>query len=335
METKSIIQKLRDTELTGRGGASFPTWKKWEMVANKKSEKKYVICNCAEGDPNTKKDGYLLEHYPQNIVEGVKLAINTLEASKAYIYLRPDYYERFSPILKKLSTNAPIEMFKKPCGYLCGEETVLLNAIEKNFDPEQEVEKLLEPRLKPPYPPEAGLFGYPTLINNCETFYHIANIAKDKYKNSRFFTVCGECSSPGVYELPEDYTIRQILKETKNLPEFDFFVQAGAGICGEILLPEELNKQPGCLGSIKVFNRGETDLYDLLNKWANFFMAENCDKCTPCREGVYRIAEIVQKNRLDKKRLEEIFFVMEETSFCALGSAAVTPFRTLIQKLNL
>ncbi len=332
---KHFIQKLKDSRLTGRGGAGFPTWKKWQCVAEQKAEKKYVICNCAEGDPNTKKDGYLLEHNPQNIVDGVKLAIKVLDADKAYIYLRRDYYQKYPPILKKLIGDAPINFFEKPCGYLCGEETVLLNAIEKQIAPNQTLEKPLEPRRKPPYPPESGLFGQPTLINNCETFYHIANIAKDNYKKTRFFTLSGDCANPGVYELAENYTVKQILKETKNLPEFDFFVQAGAGICGEILLADELDKQPGCLGSIKVFDKEKTDPYDLLNKWANFFMAENCDKCTPCREGVFRIAEIVADNKLDKDTLNNIFYVMEETSFCALGKAAVTPFRSLIEKLKL
>ncbi len=335
MQTTQFIQKLKYSGLTGRGGAGFPTWKKWQCVVDQEAESKYVICNCAEGDPYTEKDGYLLDNYPQTIIDGIKLAIETLKAEHAYIYLRHDYYKKFPPILKKLIGDDPIKFFEKPCGYLCGEETVLLNAMERGLGRKKEPEVPLEPRLKPPFPPVCGLHNQPTLINNCETFYHIANIAKDKYNKTRFFTVTGDCPNPEVYELPENYTIEQILKETKNIPDFEYFVQAGAGVCGEILLADDLDKQPGCLGSIKIFNKAETDPYDLLNEWANFFMAENCDKCTPCREGVYRIAQIVADNKVDKKKMDNIFYVMEQTSFCALGKAAVTPFRSLIEKLNL
>ena len=191
-----------------------------------------------------------------------------------------------------------------------------------------------EPRLKPPYPAQAGLWNYPTLINNVETFYRVAQIAEDTYQKMRFYSIAGDTENPGTYELPENYTIKQILQETGNLPDVDFFVQSG-GISGEILLSDELDQQVKGIGGIVVYDREKTDLIALMKKWIKFFMAENCDKCTPCREGVYRIDEMLKKGELNKEIMDDFLFVLEQTSFCSLGRGVAVPFRSLINKMSL
>jgi NADH:ubiquinone oxidoreductase subunit F (NADH-binding) len=324
MDTKDIITKLKKDKLLGRGGAAFPTGLKWEMVKSAKAKKKYIICNASEGEPNVFKDGFILKNYPEEVIEGVKIALETIDNSSAYIYLRKDYYAKFKKNLEKLIGNLPIKLFKKTGGYLAGEETSIFEAIEG---------KRPEPRIKPPFPPQAGLFDCPTLINNLETFYQVAKIAKNQYQKTRFYSISGEVKNEGVYQLSEDWSISQILKETKNWPDFDFFVQSGGGASGEILLSDELNQPARGQGAIVVFNRKKTNPFSLMKKWIDFFLEANCDKCVPCREGVYRMAEMLKKEKIDKEILSDLFFVLEETSFCALGKGVVVPFRSLINKL--
>ncbi|MCZ2845991.1 MAG: hypothetical protein O2U61_05770 [Candidatus Bathyarchaeota archaeon] len=324
MVVGDIITELKKHNLLGRSGSAFPTGLKWEMVKNAKADKKYIICNGSEGEPKTFKDKFILENYPEEVIEGVKIALKTIDKSSAYIYLRKDYYQSFSRTLEEIIKDLPITLFKKSDGYLAGEETVVCQAIEG---------KRIEPRIKPPFPTQAGLWGYPTLINNVATFYHVAKIAKGEFKKTRFYSISGKIKKEGVYELPEDWSIRKILKETKNWPDLDFFLQSGGGAIGEILLPDELDQKASGTGAIIVFGSKETNLFSLMKQWAQFFLAENCDKCVPCREGVYRIAKMIDKGSIDKKLLKDLFFVLEETSFCSLGKCLVTPFRSLIEKL--
>lgn len=324
MEQDNIIEKLKAENLCGRSGSGFPTGLKWEMVKNEKAPKKYVICNASEGEPGVFKDGFILENWPEEVINGIKIAISEMGAEKAYIYINKDYYLKFKKILEKLTVNSPIVIFKKTGGYIGGEETSACNIIEGN---------LLEPRQKPPFPTKEGLFGCPTLINNVETFYCISKISKGEYKKTRFFSVNGDVKNPGVFELPESYTMREVLNDSQNLPNFDYFVQAGGGVSGAILLPDELDQKVPGAGSIAVFNKTKTNAKLLMKKWVDFLLAGNCDKCTPCREGVYRIAEILDSDKIDEELLGELFFALKETSFCALGRGVPVPFETLIKKV--
>ncbi|MBU2545458.1 hypothetical protein KKC65_03370 [Patescibacteria group bacterium] len=320
---KNILSELKKYNLLGRSGSGFPTALKWELVKKAKGEKKYIICNCSEGEPKSFKDKFILENYPEIIIEGIKTALNFIDNSSAFIYLKKDYYTKFSKKLKKLIKGLPVEIVKKRGGYLGGEETVICQALEG---------KRIEPRIKPPYPVESGLWNSPTLVNNAETFYCIGKIAKKEYQRTRFYTISGDIKNRGVYELPEKYTIKEILKETKNYPDFNFFIQSGGGVMGEILLSKELDKQVQGIGSIVVFN-SKTDPFNLMKEWSQFFLAENCDKCTPCREGIYRINEMLNSKKIDREVLNDIFLVLKETSLCPLGSNAYKPFETLIKKI--
>lgn len=321
---KDIIKELKKYNLLGRSGSGFPTALKWELVKNSRADKKYIICNGSEGEPNNFKDEFILKNYPEIVVQGIKTALKTIDNSSAFIYLRKDYYKKFSNKLEKSIKDLPIELFKKRGNYLGGEETVICEVIEG---------KKPEPRIKPPFPSEKGLWGYPTLMNNVETFYCVGKISQGKYKKTRFYTLTGDIKNKGVYELPENYTINQILKKTNNYPNFDFFVQSGGGAMGEILLEKELNKEVEGIGCIVVFDAKKTDPFNLMKEWTSFFLAENCDKCTPCREGIYRIDEIIKKKKLDTQALNDIFLVLEKTSLCPLGKNASRPFKTLIKKI--
>ena len=324
-----IISKLKESGLTGRSGSGFPTGLKWETVKGAVADKKYIVCNGSEGEPDVSKDSFILENYPEEVVKGIKIALETIDNSSAYIYLKSDFYNKYKTVLEEMIGDFPIIIFKKVGGYLAGEETCVCEVIEG---------KSPVPRIKPPYPSEAGLWGYPTLINNVETFYQVAQIAEDNYKGGRLYSIAGDVEKPGTYELLENMTIKQILQETGNLPDMNendeksFFIQAG-GISGEILLPEELDQKLKGIGGIVVYDREKTDPMSLMKKWAEFFMAENCDKCTPCREGVYRINEMLKKEEIDKEKMDDFLFVLEQTSFCALGKGVAVPFRSLINKL--
>ncbi|MDD5146134.1 MAG: NADH-ubiquinone oxidoreductase-F iron-sulfur binding region domain-containing protein [Candidatus Pacebacteria bacterium] len=324
MFDKGIIAKLKQKGLTGRGGAGFPTWQKWEAVKNIQADKRYIVCNASEGEPFILKDKYILENYPEEVIYGLKIALKAIPKSEAIIYLNEFYYQQFKNKLEKLIAASPITLFSKPGGYLKGEETTLLNIIEG---------EKAEPRVKPPYPTEKGLWGKPTLINNVETFYWISKIAKNEYQGHRFYSIEGEVKNRGVFELPETYTIKQILEQTGNYPNFSFFLQVGGGASGAIMTPNELDQPIKGAGAILVFNKQNTDPLQLMAGWAEFFIRENCDQCTPCREGVYRLKEALAKGEIKKEAIDEVLLALEKTSFCPLGKSISTPFKTALQKL--
>lgn len=319
-----IIQKIKESGLTGRGGASFPTGDKWEAVKDAPGEKKYIIVNASEGEPGVMKDGFILENYPEDIIDGIKIALETFGNSEAYIYLRKNYYDKFKEKLIELTKNLPIILFREPGGYLCGEESTLIESIEGNR---------FEPRMKPPFPTEKGLYGCPTLVNNLETFYWISKIAKDEYRGNRFYSITGDVKNPGVFEFSEEWTIEKILKETNNFPEKEFFIQVGGGASGIILTDKELENKVTGAGAIIVYEKEKTDSRKLMKKWVDFYFNENCGKCVPCREGIYRIKEILDGDNMDMEKLKDILFVLKETSFCPLGKGVSTPFESFLEKI--
>lgn len=317
----NIIKLLEEAKLKGRGGAGFPTYQKWQTVLEVNVKQKVLVINGAEGEPGVKKDHFILENYLETVIDGLKIGIETFKNCKAYIYLKSEYFAEFGNKLRELTKGLPVELFEKPAGYLSGEETVVCNVIEG---------KGKEPSIKPPYPADRGI-----LINNVETWYHIAKIAKGEYKKSRFYTISGEAKNPGVFEMDEEATVEKVLKETDNYPKFDFFVQAGGGMAGEILLREELGQKVRGQGAIVIYDKEHTDGLNLIQEWIDFFYAENCDKCTPCREGIYRIREMFREGKFDQQILNELLFVLEKTSLCSLGKAIVVPIKSYYEKIGL
>ncbi|PIR14082.1 hypothetical protein COV49_00065 [Candidatus Falkowbacteria bacterium CG11_big_fil_rev_8_21_14_0_20_39_10] len=323
---KDIIKAIKRAGLIGRGGACFPTAAKWTMVKDAPGKVKYVVCNAAEGEPGIKKDGYILENYPDRVIDGLKLAIKFLGATKAYIYLNPRYYKKLRKNLEKAIGDLPIEIFKKDfsAGYIGGEESSALNHIEG---------KRIEPRLRPPFPPTRGLMDCPTLINNVETFYNVSLVNSGEYKNERFYTVGGDCLYDGVYKFGENLTIERILKQTGNWPRFNFFVQVGGDASGEVLNSSQLRRPATGGGSITIYSLIKHRPNDLLRRWLDFFTEESCGQCTPCREGVYRLREILDAPFPDWKLFGSLLKNLHETAICGLGSSVPIPIESYVKNV--
>lgn len=321
-----ILTKIKKAKLHGRGGACFPTALKWQLVKQEKAERKFVVCNASEGEPGVRKDYHILKNYPELVVSGIRIALEYLDADKGYLYINPRYAEELGSRLKKAIANAHIDIFvkKHEAGYVGGEETTALNHIEG---------RRIEPRLRPPFPPQQGLWTYPTLVNNVETFYDIALLENGEYKHKRFYTVSGDCLWDGVYELPEDFTVKEVLAATGNLPDYDFFVQVGGDASGEVLNSRQLDKAAGGSGSITVYSLLKHKPIDLMRKWAGFFRQESCGQCTPCREGTKRLREELDRKKPDWALVSDLLYNLQETSFCGLGCAVAIPFHTFIDNV--
>jgi NADH:ubiquinone oxidoreductase subunit F (NADH-binding) len=340
----NIITKIAASGLVGRGGASYPTARKWAAVQSALKNKKqgYIIVNAAEGEPGVKKDGYILKHHAVELVDGIYLAdrfLGSKKIKKVYLFLNHKYYQEYGPGLKKVlavkkyqTLKEKIEFFIKPekLTYISGEETALLNLIEG---------KKVEPRLKPPYPTEHGLFGRPTLINNPETFYDVSLVAAGRYEGERFYTFSGALKRRGVYALPANLSIEEVLRRTGNYPDQPFFVSVGGEASGEVFASDQLMGPVEGAGLIMVYDLEKTDEQKLLRYWLNFYKEQSCGHCTICREGTYRLLEMLNKrdnfHGAGKSRKEfdwdlfwEIVAGLEESSFCALGASLPIPLRS-------
>lgn len=330
---KDILSKIEAAELVGRGGASFPVAKKWVAVKKslKGNTKGYIVINGAEGEPGVDKDGYIINKYPEEVIKGILVALNFLGKEKikgVYFFLNHEYYQKYVRglkqilELKKYSSLAEKLIFvvkQADLTYISGEETALLNLIEG---------KKIEPRLKPPYPTSQGLFGQPTLVNNTETFYNVGLVSSDHYQKERFYAITGAVRRRGVYKLPEALTIREILEKTGNLPSFKFFVQVGGGAAGEVLHFNQLDRPVGGVGSIMVYDAIKTNHLKLLRYWLNFFHEQSCGQCTACREGSYRLWELINADKFDEQLFKDLVDFVDEASFCYLGRSLPIPIRS-------
>ncbi len=317
-----LIEKIKKSNLKGRGGAAYPTGIKWESIYKNNYQEIFIVVNGSEGEPGTKKDGYILKNHLDELIEGIKIAYKIFSnTKKIYLNLRKDYFELFKNKIEKKIRELPLVVFKEPGGYLCGENTTLINSIEG---------KRLEPRRKPPYCSEVGLWGLPTLVNNIETFYRVYQIINDQYKHTRFYTISGDVENQGVFDLGLDLFLKELFEKTKNNLIKDHFVQVGGGASGQYFTFDELVNQSADLGTgaIIVYNRKKINFFQLMEIKLNFLLNENCGKCTPCREGLYRLRELIKQKKINQE-MEEIFLALKETSFCGLGEGAGTSFISL------
>jgi [NiFe] hydrogenase diaphorase moiety large subunit len=323
---ENMLKKIEQAGLAGRGGGCFPTAAKWRMVKDAPGDRKFVVCNAAEGEPDVSKDGHILEHHADVVVAGMFLAITLLKAEKGIIYLNSDYDKRFGKAIKAAIGDKSIEIFVKPhhAGYIGGEETSVINAIEGGR---------IEPRLRPPFPPTNGLWNCPTLVNNVETFYNVGLVLSNDYQGQRFYTINGDCLWTGVYELPANATINEILKETKNYPDFPFFVQVGGGASGEVLNSGQLDRPASGAGSITVYSLAKHKPMDLVKKWVDYFAKESCGQCTPCREGTYRLKEVLRDKQPDWQLFNDLLENISESAFCGLGCALPIPLKSLMHNV--
>ncbi len=335
----SLIQKIEEAALVGRGGASYPVAWKWRAVKDslKKEKEAYIIVNGAEGEPGVKKDGFILEKYSEDFIFGLNLAFEFLgpdKVKKVYLFLNKDYLKNFQAKLKKVlsdekfkALNKKIEFFQKPIdsGYIGGEESAILNIIEG---------LKTEPRFRPPFPTTKGLFNKPTLVNNVETFFDVALVSKNEYQAERFYTISGAVKKPGVYRFPALMPIEEVLKLSGNYPSFDFFVQIGGNASGEILNSEQILVPAESAASIMVYDKKRTDEKKLIEYWLKFYFNNSCGQCVTCREGTYRLYEMIRAKSYDEKIFWDIVSALDDSSFCALGLSLATPLLSYYRNIK-
>lgn len=361
-----IIEMLKESGIRGMGGAGFPTGMKWDLVRQVSGEVKYVVCNADESEPGTFKDRELLRIAPHLVIEGMILGGLVTGAEQGYIFLRHEY-DREREILEQmirrfykaglLGTRLSgsdyafdLEIFDSPGGYICGEETALLEAMEG---------KRAEPRNKPPFPGTHGLHGKPTLINNVETFAWIPAIVKKGgawFKNQgvngaaglKYIALSGHVNKPGVYEIPLGTTVRDLIqKHGGGISGGRKMLAFSPGGASSGFLPASMAKVPldfkpladagSMLGSgAVVVIAEETDMVDLARNVTTFFRNESCGKCVPCRTGTDHLVRILDKV-LDTEAKESVLSPVSDiaeamalTSICGLGQAASLPLSSML-----
>lgn len=328
MNPKSLIEKIKKSNLTGKGGANYPTGIKWEKMYQKNPQELYIIVNGSEGEPETFKDGYILQNHLKELIEGVKIAYQIFPQTKEiYFYLRKDYFEKYKEKAENLKDNLPLIVFKEPGGYLCGENTVLVNSIEG---------KRFVPRQKPPFISEIGLWGKPTLVNNIETFFRVYQIINNQYQNTRFYSLTDtQTKKQTIVDFSLEMTIYQVLEKANFLPKEElFFVQAGGGALGEYFTQEEIKNQSANLGTgaIIIYYPNQISFEKLIEEKLTFLMKENCGKCTPCREGLYYLYQKLENHQLNDEKINDIIDNLINASFCGLGEGAGISFKSLWEK---
>lgn len=330
--SEEVIKILKEKNLGGRSGGNFPTGTKWEYALKSDGEK-YVICNADEGEPGTFKDKYIIKNNPETLVEGILIAAETIKAKKAFIYLRGEYeYLRkdlqkvIDKVLKKAGSEVEIEIVLGEGSYVCGEETAIIESIEGFRG---------QPYYKPPFPTDEGLYGKPTVINNVETLTCAAQaiLFDDWDSNLRLFSVSGNVSKPGTYELPLGIDLCKVLEmaEPKNKVKAIYFGCFGGCMpfCEIKLTHENICGKNCILGASTIIVVDEKQsIPDVGMTIAKFYEFESCGKCTPCREGSKRILDLYIKinsgfaTKEDLDTLHDLAKHIHETSLCGLGQTS-------------
>ena len=361
MTPEEVIEEITKSGLRGRGGAGFPTGKKWFLTRNVEADQKYVVCNADEGDPGAFMDRSILEGDPHSVIEAMIIAGYSIGATKGYIYVRAEYpiaVHRFDVAIKQareynlLGKNIfgtdfsfDIEIRLGAGAFVCGEETALLESIEGRRG---------QPRVKPPYPANSGLWGKPTLINNVETFANItriilngaewySKIGTETSKGTKVFALGGNVINTGLVEVPMGTTLREIVYDIGGgIPNNrDFKAAQTGGPSGGCIPKEHLDtpidyeslKEIGSMmgsGGLIVMDDSKC-MVNLAKFYLEFTVDESCGKCTPCRIGTKRMLEILEKicngegNLEDLRKLEELTITIPKTAICGLGQTAPNP----------
>ncbi len=315
MKSTPLIKKIASSGLLGRGCGTFPVAKKWQAVFESKAKEKYVVANCSESEPGIFKDEFILDRYPEKLIDGLLLALKTVRAQTGFIYLNPDYYRRFKKKLQVLIGDAPIELFAKPhADYIGGEESAALNLMEGVRE---------EARLRPPFITAVGFQGHPTLVNNCETFYHVSLINSNQYHGERFFCITGDDIPKNVFSFPVVMTVREALQKSGHYPRFPFFIQLGGAMAGTCLRADQLDIPLHHYSGL-IIHHLDKDEKKLFEYWLSFFSRESCGKCVPCREGTYRLYKMFKNKQLGSEVFWDIINTMQNTTICSLGKMATT-----------
>jgi NADH-quinone oxidoreductase subunit F len=369
----AVLRDVIDSKLLGRGGAAFPIGRKWDAVARQPVRPRYVICNADESEPGTFKDRVILEGDPFAIIEAMTIAGYVVGAEQGYVYLRGEYplaNERIQNAIEQARARRwlgadimgqgvrfDIELRKGAGAYICGEETAIFNSIEGYRG---------EPRNKPPFPTQSGLFRRPTVVNNVETLANIPLIVLEggpafaatgttQSTGTKLFCVSGAVQRPGVYEVTFGTTLRELLALAGGTPggrSMQAILLGGAA--GVFVRPDELDmhltfegvrEARATLGSAVVMVFDDTaDVPDALRRIAAFFRDESCGQCVPCRVGTVRQEESLCRLAAQQPRgtvadefalLAEIGLAMKDASICGLGQTAYSAVESAIERLGL
>ncbi len=361
MTPDEVISEIEGSGLRGRGGGGYPTGLKWTTVAKSVGDEKYVICNADEGDPGAFMDRSVLESDPHRVLEGMAIAAYAVGAQKGYIYVRGEYplaVERLKIAIRQARRinllgsdicNTPfrfhVEIRLGAGAFVCGEETALISSIEG---------KRGQPRPRPPYPAELGLFGEPTLINNVETFANVAPIIRnggdwysaigtEKSKGTKVFALAGDITNTGLIEVPMGIRLGEIIDDigggipnNGHLKAVQTGGPSGGCIPAEYLdYPvdyESLHDLGSIMGSGGMIVMNESaNMVDVAKYFMEFCMTESCGRCVPCRVGTVHMYNLLDKinggeaTAKDLALLEELCDMVRDTSLCGLGQTAPNP----------
>jgi NADH-quinone oxidoreductase subunit F len=339
---EAVIELVKESPLLGRGGAAFPTGTKWDAVARQPARPHYLVVNADESEPGTFKDRILMERDPFALVESIGIAAFATGCERAFVYVRAEYplaHERVQNAIDKSDVGVEIELRIGAGAYVCGEETALFQSIEGYRG---------EPRNKPPYPVEVGLYGKPTVVNNVETLLNVqAIVLGDDPRDTRLFCLSGHVARPGLYEVELGTPLSALLELAGAEPPKAVLL---GGAAGSFLRPDQLDlplsfegaRDAGAtLGSGVVIVYGEqADLVDAVLRIAEFFRDESCGQCVPCRIGTVRQEEALHRLASGKTNGDEIAVladltqVMRDASICGLGQTAANAVGSAIHNLG-
>ncbi|HTQ79438.1 MAG TPA: NADH-ubiquinone oxidoreductase-F iron-sulfur binding region domain-containing protein [Thermoanaerobaculia bacterium] len=371
MGPERVVREVLDAKLVGRGGAAFPTGQKWQGVRSAPSPR-YLICNADESEPGTFKDRVLMEGDPYALVEAITIAGFATGCERGFLYIRGEYplatgrlrhaiatcYERgyLGADLLGHGVRFDLELRRGAGAYICGEETALMNSLEGRRG---------EPRNKPPFPTQAGLFGQPTVINNVETLVNVlsivthggrayAAVGTERSTGPKLFCVAGHVARPGVYEVPFGTTLRQLLERAGGPSGGPWRAILLGGAAGSFITPDQLDVPltfegtraiGASLGSGVVMPFDETaDLRQVLRRIAQFFRDESCGQCVPCRVGTVRQEELLARLAAERPLegvgeevalLKELGQVMRDASICGLGQTASSAVESALARFSL
>ena len=367
---EALLSELETAKLRGMGGAGYPTHLKWRKVRNSSSIEKYVVCNADESEPGTIKDRFILTRLPHLVVEGTILAGLCVGAKQGYIYIRHEYHDQIARLREQLEFCREekliganvlgtgrafhLDLIVSPGGYICGEETAMLEAIEG---------RRAEPRNKPPFLADVGLWQQPTIVNNVETLAFAAGIAhrragwftewgKNGFVGRKFVGISGDVRTPGIFEAPLGISYEELIYGRKyggglrDDRKLIAFAPSGASsgylpahMAEKLFMYwEPVNAVKSIMGSCAVVACGEgACMVDMTLNAVRFFRKESCGKCVPCRIGSEKLVEILDRwvqgkyREADSGLVTELSDVLQYTSICALGQSVPMPVQSLIK----
>lgn len=362
-----IIDELKTSALRGRGGAGFPTGLKWSFMNRNSPIQKYVVCNSDEGEPGTCKDRDILRKNPHQLIEGMAIAGYVMGATVGYNYIRGEFwepFERMESALKEayaagllgkniLGSGIDFDLYNHlgAGAYICGEETALLNSLEG---------KKGQPRFKPPFPANFGLYGKPTTINNTETFASVPvilekggewflKLGKPNNGGMKCFSVSGHVNKPANFEIPLGTPFKTLLEMAGGMLEgrrLKAVIPGGSSmpvLPGNVMMSldmdyDSIQKAGSGLGSGAVIIMDETTcMVDSLYRLSEFYMDESCGQCTPCREGTGWLVRLLHRIKSghgelgDIDKLVNVADMIEGRTICALGEAAAWPVQSFVK----